>query len=111
MEQLSIADWCFPCQCVSLIMDFSEDGLLHRVLCCPLYDAPPLAFHLNSCRALCLLLPGYVVQSPPEISLVLSLDDSADIISKGFIVIVILCCSFPLLQVLPSESFPMFLVE
>jgi hypothetical protein len=42
--------------------------------------------------------------------LVLSLDDSADI-SKGFFVIAILCCSLPLLQVLPLESFPMFLVE
>jgi hypothetical protein len=94
----------------SIYCYFTEDHLLHRVLCHPFHDCPLLTFNLNICSAACFLFAGDIIQSLPEVSLLLALDNGADVV-KCLLVFFFACNPFPFLQLLPSEPFPVFLIE
>ncbi len=91
-------------------MYFQEYCLFHLVLRDVLHYCSFMIFYLDWPGAACLLLPRDVVELPPEVTLLLLLNDCTYFV-ECLLVFLFLCNFLLILKMFPLETFSVFLIK
>ena len=76
LEEVTVANWSFPCQHISFLVYLREDCFFDCFLCHALHDNPVRALNLYWCCAAGFFLSSHIIELPSKKLLLFPLDNS-----------------------------------